>query len=64
MSFNDRTLYSRDDEADEYGESGFGEPLEEDFDEEEEDEEYDEEDYLDEDEYDVDEDLDYEDFDQ
>ena len=40
MRFDDPTLYGRDDEMDEYGDSGsFGESLEEDFDEEEEEEE-------------------------
>ena len=36
MRFDDHTLYSRDDETDEYGDSSaFGESIEEDFDEEE-----------------------------
>ena len=36
MSFDDPTLYGRDDETDEYSDSGaYGESLEEDFDEEE-----------------------------
>ena len=37
MRFDDLTLYGRDDEMDEFGDSGaYGESLEEDFDEEEE----------------------------
>jgi hypothetical protein len=40
MRFNDPTLYGRDDETDEYSDSGaYGESLEEDLDEEEEEEE-------------------------
>ncbi len=40
MRFNDPTLYGRDDETDEYSDSGaFGESLEEDLEEEEEEEE-------------------------
>ena len=40
MPFDDPTLYGRDDETDEFGDSGaFSESLEEDFDEEEEEEE-------------------------
>jgi len=40
MRFNDPTLYGRDDETDEYIDSGaYGESLEEDLDEEEEEEE-------------------------
>ncbi len=40
MTFDDVTLYGRDDETDEYGEAGgYGESLEEDYEEEEEEEE-------------------------
>ncbi len=40
MRFNDPTLYGRDDETDEFGDSGaYGESLEEDLEEEEEEEE-------------------------
>ena len=40
MRFNDPTLYGRDDETDEYSDSGaYGESLEEDLEEEEEEEE-------------------------
>jgi len=40
MRFDDPTLYGRDDETDEFGDSSaYGESLEEDFDEEEEEEE-------------------------
>ena len=40
MRFDDPTLYGRDDETDEYSDSGaYGESLEEDLDEEEEEEE-------------------------
>ncbi len=40
MRFDDRTLWGRDDEMDEYGDSGaYGESLEENFEEEEEEEE-------------------------
>ncbi len=40
MRFDDRTLWGRDDETDEYSDSGaYGESLEENFEEEEEEEE-------------------------
>ena len=40
MRFDDKTLWGRDDEMDEYGDSGaYGESLEENFEEEEEEEE-------------------------